>query len=169
MVILCGILIMLAVIAAIAGLCLLVIWWDRNHPPKNYDERQSMERGKAYRLSTWVGLIYFLVVMVLQINEIRVEPYLLTAAGVMLMLTAFMVYGFLTNSYLTLTQRPLGTAVCFLLLGAMQVFNFVLRNDLDPLSFTGHGAFGWVMLMLAVVYFTTGTGYLILALRREKV
>ncbi len=168
MLILYGVLAMLAVIAAIIGLCLLIIWWEKRHPSQNYDERQSMERGKAYRLSTWVGLVYFLVVVELQINEIQVEGYLLTMGGLMLMLTSFMVYGFLTNSYLTLTQRPLGTAICFLLLGAMQTFNFALRNDMVPLSFTGRGAFSWAMLMLAVVYFTTGIGYLILALGREK-
>jgi len=100
---------LLAVLAGIVLLCLGVIYLEKKMPVKNFDERQKQAHGRAYRISYWVGLVYYLIAMLVCVNQVgkekTIEPYLLFLFGIMLQLTVDATYRMMTNCDLPLYQK----------------------------------------------------------------
>ena len=59
---------LLGILALLVAVCLGVVWLERRFPGKKFDERQKIARGNAYRLSSWVGNVYFLVILAIMIH-----------------------------------------------------------------------------------------------------
>ena len=72
------ILLICGVLLGIVLFCLGVIYLEKKFPTEEYDERQMQAKGKASRLGMITGMIYFLVVIVILLNQVdyekKVEP-----------------------------------------------------------------------------------------------
>ena len=51
----------IAVMVALVGLCIIVCFFQKHFESKEYDERQKVVRGRANGLAMWLGYIYFLI------------------------------------------------------------------------------------------------------------
>ena len=72
------------VIIALAGVCGLVVYLERNFPSEKYDERQKVARGNAYRFSHGVGMVYYIGLLAYFVfhtgkSEWAIEPFVLLA------------------------------------------------------------------------------------------
>lgn len=147
-------LIILAVLLGMIGLCAGVIWLERKYPTAEYDERQKQARGNGYRLSFWVGIAYFLgaiFVMMQQMDaEKKVEPYLLSMAGVLLVIMVDHTYCVLTHSDLPLSKQRIGSVLFYAAYGLTQLGQFLIGKDWMELSWVGNGSKPLCHLMMTV-------------------
>ena len=158
-----ALLLMLGVLAAMVLVCLLVIWLEKELPGDQYDERQKIARGHAYRVSFWVGTVYYAIVMVYCINLVGnsrppVEPYLLLFAGIVIQALVFHIYCLLTNSALPLSQKPFWAIFGYVFCGSV---NLLRLTHTDTLPLTGTGSDGWLFLLSCVAFFSLAIFHLI--------
>ena len=59
-----ALLLLCGIVAVLLLLCAVVIWFEKKHPSKDYDERQKIARGNAYRFSFWMGFVYYFVLYI---------------------------------------------------------------------------------------------------------
>ena len=151
----------LAVLAAVIVLCLAAVWMEKKYQTKEFDERQKVFRGRAYRLSFWTGIIYYAGVVVVLIHQVdgekTVEPYLLVVMGLLLQAMVMHTYGILTHSALPLSQKSLTMAGAYLFSGTLQLLTFLHHRKQYSVGFVGHSTSAMVFLM-------TGSCFLYLAL-----
>ncbi len=57
-----------------------------------YDERQEREKGKGYKLGFFVALIYYLLLMVVQLSGLEIDNGFFTFLGICLSVGAFAIY-----------------------------------------------------------------------------
>lgn len=147
---------LLAVLAGIVLLCLGVIYLEKKMPVKNFDERQKQAHGRAYRISYWVGLVYYLIAMLVCVNQLgkekTIEPYLLFLFGIMLQLTVDATYRMMTNCDLPLYQKRGWSMIGFLICGILDIAYFFVSQNLAPLSFVGYGTMPWIFLISGVYF-----------------
>lgn len=153
-------------------LCLGVIYLERKAPSEEYDERQKAMRGNAYRLSFFVGMIYYLVVTVILIRAVdgekTVEPYLLLYFGMILQIMVLHTYCLLTHSALPLSEKPVTTIVCYILSGLIQLLYVFEKLDAFPLPFVGKETSGWIHLTTGILVLFLALMHLIRLLWKEK-
>ena len=163
---------MFAVLVGIVLLCFGAVWLEKNFPGEKFDERQKTVRGRAYRLSFFVGILFMLVAMSLMVyqvdNEKTVEPYLLVYFGLMLQAMVFHVYCLLNHAALPFSERPVVPIICYTLIGLMDVSAFINAVERWPLTFVGHGTTGWNSLVQIFFWFSMAFLHLLQLLRREK-
>ena len=163
---------MLLVLAGIVLVCLGAVWLERNFPTEKFDERQQLVRGRGYRLAYWLGFVYLLISIPLLVGytegQKRVEPYLLVFCGFMLQNLVFHVYCLLNHAELPMSQKPLFTALGFLVCGILWLGNSYNAQQRNPLSLVGYGSDGWMYLMVAFTFLSMALMHLIQLLRREK-
>ncbi len=167
--------ILLAVCAALFLICLAALWWEKNWQSDRYDERQKISRYKSYRLSFWLGFLYYLAatgIMLFQVEGKKtIEPYLLLFFGIMFQALVLHMYGLLTGSALPFGEKPGRMVFSYLFIGSIQFLN--LRNwgkqfPAPGMPLTGQGSSKWVFLILAVISYVLAVLYLICALRKDK-
>lgn len=160
------------VLVGIVLLCLGVTRMEKTAKSSEYDERQQLIRGRGYRLATWVGEIYFVVVMCVMIGQVdgekTVEPWLLVFLGLQIQNLVFHAYCLLNQAALPLSGKPVSTILSYCMSGAISLFGFRSSLARDPLSFVGHGSAGWVFVMTSFFFFSLALMHLIQLLRREK-
>ena len=149
-------LIMLAILLGIVLLCMGVIYLEKKAPIKHFDERQKQSQGRAFRLSYWVSLVYYLIAMVICVNQVEnektVEPYLLFFFGIMLQLTVDATYRVMTGCDLPLYQKRGGSMFGFLVVGILDIAYFFMSQDFAPLSLVGYGTMPWLFLASGVYF-----------------
>lgn len=164
--------VVLLVLAGIVLLCLGVIWLEKRYPSDEYDERQKQAMGKASRLGFISGMIYFLVVTVILIQQVdkpkTVEPWLLIFVGILLMITVDNTYCFLTHAALPLSQKPMTSIVCYAVCGFVQLLYIWNALDRLPFSLVGRGTSGWLHLLMGFFCFYLSLMHLIQYLRDRK-
>jgi uncharacterized membrane protein len=164
--------VMLGVLVGIVLLCLGVTRMEKTAKSSEYDERQQSVRGRGYRLAYWVGFVYLLVSIPMLVGytegEKKVEPYLLVLCGVMLQNLVFHAYCLLNHAALPMSQKPLFTALGFLLCGILWLCSSYNAQQHNPLALVGHGSDGWTYLMVAFTFLSMALMHLIQLLRREK-
>ena len=163
---------MLLVLVGIFLLCLGAVWVEKNFPSEKFDERQKAVRGRAYRLSFWVGFVYMLCMIPILVGQVdgekTVEPYLLMFGGFVIQNLVFHVYCLINHSVLPLSQKPVVMILGYLVMGATWLLNYRNCVRRAPLSLVGHGSDGWLYLIMAVTFLSMALMHLIQLLRREK-
>lgn len=165
---------MVAIVAAMAAVSAGAVWCEKRFPGPDYDERQKIARGNAYRVSFWVGTVYALGGMVYyqffaQAQSEVIEPSLLLFGGIALTALAFHIYCLLTNAALPLGQRPGGTALVYLLLGGVNLAQTIARYyGGQPLALAGQGSSLLMSLVLSVFFLSLSVLYAIRMVWQEK-
>jgi len=152
----------LGVLAALAALCLLVIWFEKHGPEGDFDERQRIAQGNAYRISFWVCFTYAafleLYLGLVKPEELILSPRTLIQIGVLMALMVFHIYCLLTHSALPLSGHPTLNAACYGVLALhfftdfrrYLTFSEQYRPDKETLLRTL--VFGMCFAALAVMY-----------------
>lgn len=164
-----GLLFTLGVLSTLVLICAAVIFLERKYPSEKYDERQKIARGNAYRVSFWVGAVYYLAVIAILIQQVdspkTVEPYLLIFCGFVLQVMVMHIYCIFTHAALPLSEKPGVAVVSYLVCGVL----YLVTNDFSaPLTFVGYESRRWTGLWLCVSFFALGVMHIISLLRREK-
>ena len=163
----------LAALAAIVLLCLGVIWVQKRYPSEEYDERQKIARGKASSLAMVVGSLYFVGISIVLINQVEgaktVEPYILVMIGIELMAMVDHTYCLLCHAALPLSQKGGSTAICYLVMGIVDIGQFALRREwVSTLSWVGRGTQPLFYLLLGIGFLYLGLMHTIAWLRGRK-
>lgn len=147
----------LCVLVFVIALCAVAVWMEKKFPGKEYDERQKAAKGRGYRLSFWVGFVYFTGVAIVLIQQVdgekTVEPYLLIMIGLILQAMVDHTYCLLTHSALPLSQNRLWAIISYAVCGTLQLVQFHTWEEKYGLSFVGHGTSAWFFLVCGCCFF----------------
>ena len=174
MTILQGILLTVLGMLILLGLCWGLLRWDKRKIKLNeYDERQNVERGNAYKISFWIGIVYYLVVVTLGAFDKSTDDLLfLVMLGILIQFTAFNFCCMLTNAEISLQGNTVLSIVMDFILGAhflFKPFRDAFRSDItfgtkvSELRF-----FGRIELYCGVALISMGLIQLIKNLYQEK-
>ena len=142
-----GILLILAGAAVLLGICWGLLRWGRGRQTE-YDERQCLERGNAYRISFWIGIAYYLVVITLAALDGTAEDlYFLIMLGVLIQILAFHFCCLLTHAELPLSKRPGAAIASDFLLGAWFFFNAFRGGITLGTKLSEIRTFAWIDLL----------------------
>ncbi len=140
-----------------------------------FDERQAAQQGKGYKLGFWVGIAYFMVILIfLELGDIcsihlEIESYLLMFFGVAIQIITVHIHRLLTHSVLPLSEKPKYVIIGYILFGLSQVWGLLELNvHYDGYPFTGPGTTKWVRLIMAVTAFLLAGAHLLSLLWKEK-
>ena len=165
------------VIAFIVMACLLAVYVGRNFPSDKYDERQKIARGDAYRFSHWVGMVYWLGLLVHFVmhtgeGEWMTEPFLWLIIGILIQLQSFHIYCLVTHSALPLGEKPLPTIVGHFVLGGMYLMMYIDQyiplDAAEAAGYDGAMSFNLLRLLISLDFFALAVMHLIAYLRKEK-
>lgn len=160
------------VLLGIVLLCFGVAWLEKNFPTEKYDERQQLVRGRGYRLSFFVGILFMLVAMAFMVYQVdgekTVEPFLLVYFCLIIQAMVFHVYCLINHAALPFSEKPVVPLICYTFIGVMDLFSFRNAVSIWPLTLVGHGTTGWNSLVQMFFWFSLAFMYLIQVLRREK-
>lgn len=166
--------VLVAIVAAIIGVCIAARFLEKHFPRENFDERQKIARGNAYRVSFWLGIVYNIFVMYYLLGLSRgkaplIEPYLLAIGGFELVTLCFHGYCLLADAAMPLGQKPRKMAVGYLVIGAMQMSMALSQHRRHPvLSLVGMESNTVMMLMLGVFFLSLSAMYAIRSVWQEK-
>ena len=161
-------------IIALAGVCGLVVYLERNFPSEKYDERQKVARGNAYRFSHGVGMVYYIGLLAYFVfhtgkSEWTLEPFLLLMIGMLIQLLSFHIYCLLTHSALPLGEKPVSMVMSYSLLGGMYLVQFFAQYIPEDTPYlTGAESMNLFRLLIALSFFALAVMHLISMLRKEK-
>lgn len=135
MTILHGILLTVLGLLLLLGLCWGLLHWVRRKVKLNeYDERQNVERGNAYKISFWIGIVYYLVVVTLGAFDGSTDDlHYLVMLGILVQFTSFNFCCVLTNAEIALSGNAVFSIVMDFLLGAhflSKPFRDAFRDDI---------------------------------------
>ncbi len=168
----------LGILAAVAGICGVSVWLGKRYGSERFDERQKIAKGEAYRVSFWVGFVYYGAValyFIPQVNygqprtEPKIDGYLLVYLGLMLQIWILHIYDLMTDSVLPLGEKPLVIAAADIMNGFLWLRSFESWNERYPgMQMTGEGGAKWIWLVSAVTSFLLAAVYLLSMLRRNR-
>ena len=162
---------LLGILALLVAVCLGVVWMEHRFPGKKYDERQMAARGRAWRFSGIVGMVYYLLIFAYFLRcdsrgSFEVAPYLLMFGGIALSSLSFQIYCLLTHASLPLGDKPFRSAITA---AALAVMYFVRSTpDLPGFVQESWGSNFWVRLILTVFWACMALIYLIDWLREVR-
>ena len=165
------------VIAFIVITGMLAVYVGRNFPSDKYDERQKIARGDAYRFSHWVGMIYWLGLLVHFVmhtgeSEWMIEPFLWVIIGILIQLQSFHIYCLITHSALPLGEKPLPTIIGNFVLGGMYLLmyfgQYIPLDAAEAAGYDGAMSFNLLRLLVSLDFFALAVMHLIAYLRKEK-
>lgn len=160
---------LLAGLSVIILLCFGVLWLERNFPMKTYDERQQVSRGKAYRLSFFVGAIWWFVSIVyLTFGGNSDNVLLVLWLGFFVQAMTFHMYCLLTHAALPLSQKPMTTILSYGLMAVVYGANALMANSIDNRWSDKPPVNTWLHLSLAVFAGALSIMHLIQYLRDKK-
>lgn len=166
--------VLVAIVAAVLGVCIVARLVEKHFPRENFDERQKIARGNAYRVSFWLGVVYNLGVLIyltglMDGRKPLIEPYLLAVGGFWLVTLCFHGYCLLADAALPLGQKTKGMAIGYLMIGAMQLSMALNQYRRHPvLSLVGRESHTVMMLMLGVFFLSLSVMYTIRTVWQEK-
>lgn len=156
-------------LAAIVALCFAALWLEKHFPMTNFDERQQIARGKAYRLSFGVGIIWIIVSILYMSFGGNMDnmPVILWFSFLAQTIT-FHIYCLLTHAALPMSQKPMTAILSYGLLTLVYVVNTVIAIDIDTRWPDKPQANTWMKLSLAVWFGGLTIMHLIQYLRDRK-
>lgn len=171
MTILNTLLISFGVIVALVLLCMLVVWLEKHGPEGDYDERQRLARGNAYRISFFFGVAYtFFLVFYLDSSagaSLAVSPSTLLWFGLIMEWMVFNIYCLLTRAALPFSGSPILTSAGY---GLCALFNlvFCLSYSNRPEYLRNGDTFIIPHFFMGVCFASLAVMYLISAFWKEK-
>ena len=114
MTILTGTLLIIGGFLAMGLLCWGLLWLERRAPVEDYDERQKQARGSAYRISFWLGIIYYFCIATFGAMDGDPNTFsVMVMGGIVVQILAFHLCCLLTHASLPLSRKPMAAvAVC---------------------------------------------------------
>ena len=159
----------LGVVILLVLVCLGAVWLEGRFPGKRFDERQKIARGNAYRLASWVGNVYFLVIVAIMIRWTDltryVEPYVLIFWGLELEVMVMHIYCIITHASLPLSEKPAATIYSYLFLGVLYL---TMVDFSQPLDLVGYGSNRSIWLSIGLLFLAVAVMHILSLLRREK-
>lgn len=149
--------IMVLCLLGILLVCLAAVWREKLFPGKAYDERQERSQGRAYRLSFYIGLMYYGFVTMLLMNQQKlgqtIDLYLLVLGGILLQIAVYRIYCMVTQSFMRTHQKPMGAILFDLIMGIVAIGCYRISAKHNLLEEMGYPAsFEWIFLILAVMF-----------------
>lgn len=122
------------VLIALAALCWVVSFFQRNLPSEKFDERQQQVRGRANGLAFGFGYIYFLILFVaMKLRwELPLDVSSLVLLGLLMQAMILHIYAMLHNAQLPLGQKPWTSVIAYCIMGVSQLLIF--RNGMEKLE-----------------------------------
>jgi hypothetical protein len=160
------------VLGAIVLLCVAVTRMENTAQSSEYDERQQLVRGRGYRLSNIVGVVYMILILPVLIRQVEgektVEPYLLVYVGFWIQQLVFHSYCLINYAALPLSRKPVGSILGYL--GSGIIWMFAFRDDQArwPFAPTGYGRGSLVYLISSFSFFALSLMHLIQFLRQRN-
>lgn len=161
------------ILAALVLVCFLVILFEKRAPGENFDERQKLARGNAYRVAFWTGAAYFAVAFAyLSSNEqeraVQIDPALLIYLGLDLEFLVFYIYCMLKRAALPLSGNAVCSAALCGIYGLQNLSRVWALDEGEKLVFSGTESVLVLRLANAVVFFSIAAMYIISYLWKEK-
>ncbi len=157
-----------AVFLMLLAVCWGIIVLERKFPGKNYDERQQIARGRAYRASFWFGFLYYLAVSVYAVNQGGEMNYLLLFGGMTMQAVVFHIYCMLTGAALPLSEKPWVPVICYSIMSMMYLIPVFTGAYTDTLTMSKEGTRTGVNLVLGVFFLALAVLHLMNRLRKER-
>ena len=151
------------ILLAIVGLCGLTTWVEKKYPGKEYDERQQIVHGRAYRLSFLAGMVYFIPVTIWQMFQAEagkssMDMYVVIFLGLWIQVLLFATYCIWNGAALPLSEKhPWAIGTCLFIAGYYFLKFFVFGGELNPAGlkflplFMGIG-FSYIALLYLIQY-----------------
>lgn len=165
-----GILLIVLGMLLLLGLCWGLLHWDKRKIKLNeYDERQRLERGKAYRIAFWIGIVYYVVVITLGAMDGTAETlHFLVMVGILIQIMAFYFCCLLTHSLFSLVKNTWVTIGWDFLLGALSLYNAFRDGVSLNTQVSQLGTSGWIELLCGIAFIYMGLMELIQLLRSRE-
>ncbi|MCM1307714.1 MAG: hypothetical protein NC223_03865 [Butyrivibrio sp.] len=111
---------------------LWVVFIKLGVPTEKYDERQEINRGKAYKTAFFTICIWEAVYLFSKLCDIRlpVEDDLMTLAGILAGICAYAAYCILTDAYFPINRSSSAIIAVWLVIAAMNIF-IGIQNIID--------------------------------------
>lgn len=135
-----------------------------------YDERQVLARGFAYRSSFATAIIYMLFCAMVDMLEFRwAEVHIQMLLGMILSMTVFIVVCIFKDAYFNLSnRRPASFLILCLFMAAVQAFVFV-EAILSGNSIIKDGVLGNIVINVGLVlFFVAAAAALVIKIIIEK-
>ena len=166
-------LIVLGIMGVLILLCTFVIRYQKNHPEKNYDERQIVYRGKAYGFGLIVCVIYYFVLsfylMFVSSNLPEGDKIsLLVLAGICVAWFAFELYCLMTGALLPLNDKmdEIFGLSCFM--AVLALIGIVVHICFDGMSMGDDPTGVWGDLIKAAMFTSQAVIYKIAKQRDQR-
>lgn len=156
-------------LVAIVALCFAVLWFEKNFPMTNFDERQQISRGKAYRVGFYVSAIWSIVSLFYIMFGGDIDGMIMIIfLGFSAQALAFHTYCLLTHAALPMSQKPVSTIVSYSILSAFYAVNVCIAKGLDSRWIDKPPVNTLLQLSLAVGFSALAIMHLIQYLRDKK-
>lgn len=166
-----GFLACLGAIAALMALCMAVIRLEKRNDSGEFDERQRQIQGNAYRLSFYVGFVYFLGLRfcLFHFGEMEAVATLLFA-GIVIQLMVYHIYCLLNHAALPLSDKGKPWRMIWVhgWLSAINFTNFGMKVFLVGRYANKDASDPWGELILAVAFAALALMHLIQYFRDRK-
>ena len=163
----------LGILGVLTLLCVAALWLERCFPGEAYDERQKLARNSAYRISFWVGNVYYLGVMTYLIAQVggqtvRIEPFILIFIGFSIQSTVLHICCLINHAVLPIGEKPYMTIVCYLFIAFINLVSS--REGLLPeqVSLVGQESTGFLRLIMVIDFTSLAIMHILRLLIREK-
>jgi len=112
-------------LGAILILVIVLLSKNNDSSKKQYDERQILARGTAFKAAFFTMFIYNIILCFLQIADfpIPMEKSLLPLLGIVVGTIVFVGYAIMNDAYFSLNQNKKGLLILFAALGILQTAN----------------------------------------------
>ncbi len=154
-------------LAVIALICVGTLWLEKNFPGEQYDERQKIARGSAYRVGFFVGLIW-LFLGVLIWKELGDWLMLYFFLGFEAQALAFHFYCLLTHAALPMSEKPWTAIISYGAIAAVDAVNVITSSRMDARWPEKPPVNTWMQLSMAVGFGALAILHLIQHLRDRK-
>ena len=159
-------------LAVLFALILAVLFFGRssgNHPNTEYDERQLIERGRAYRLGFFAFLFYNVLCAILDACGVRwCAPAVSPMVGIFLGVAVFAVSAIRRDALRGIGSKPSGAIGLWVLIILVQTVCFVLDCLEGKVIENGVVTMSFVSLVNAAVFLLVLVVYLVHIRRAER-
>lgn len=124
----------------------------------NYDERQQIERGKAYKYSFYAMCAYYALLMAVFIGEVPLpfDMPSLMFLGIAVGLLTNCEYSIIKGAYWGMNNDPKKYSLSFLIITALNIFLAIMQNKNGMVYSDGQFHSGMVNVICAIIFVILG-------------
>ena len=147
-----------ALVGALIGVLFVVIFFklsNKNHSTKTeYDERQNIERGKAYMVGYWVesGLLMALMLFALGDIELPLEPAVLYGTVLLVSITVLSVISIFKGAFWGLNNNKKSYMIMLLVVAAINIISPVIAISNGEMVENGKLQAPFINLMCGILF-----------------